>query len=52
MHVEQVNSICAHAVKKYPDKMWMFDIQRVYWEGLRDAHKKWEESCIFVVNQH
>jgi benzoyl-CoA reductase/2-hydroxyglutaryl-CoA dehydratase subunit BcrC/BadD/HgdB len=35
---DQVDSIMVHASKKYPENMWMFDIQKSYWEAVDHAN--------------
>lgn len=44
---DQVNSIIAHAEKKYPENMWMFEVQKAYWEAVRDAHKNGKKVIFF-----
>jgi benzoyl-CoA reductase/2-hydroxyglutaryl-CoA dehydratase subunit BcrC/BadD/HgdB len=43
----QSAAVCAHAAKKYPQNLYMFDIQKVYWEGIRDAHKNGKKVVFF-----
>ncbi|WP_094607526.1 Benzoyl-CoA reductase subunit B [Sporomusa silvacetica DSM 10669] len=33
-------SIVEHARKKYPDRLWMFEVQKVYWQSVYQAHEK------------
>jgi benzoyl-CoA reductase/2-hydroxyglutaryl-CoA dehydratase subunit BcrC/BadD/HgdB len=34
----QVDGVLAHAAKKYPERMWMFDIQKSYWDQVDVAN--------------
>jgi hypothetical protein len=34
----QVDSIIKHAQQKYPDQMWMFDVQKASWDSVYHAH--------------
>ena len=44
---DQINSIIAHAEKKYPQNMWMFEVQKSYWTEVRDAHKNGKKVVFF-----
>jgi benzoyl-CoA reductase/2-hydroxyglutaryl-CoA dehydratase subunit BcrC/BadD/HgdB len=35
-----LNHIVDRAVKKYPERKWMFEVQRLYWDSVYEAHKK------------
>lgn len=44
---EQVDSICNYMSKKSPESMWMFDVQKAYWDDLRDAQKNGKKVIFF-----
>ena len=41
------DSIMAHAAKKYPQNMWMFEIQRDFWHGIKEAHQNGKKLVMF-----
>ncbi|WKY47527.1 2-hydroxyacyl-CoA dehydratase family protein [Eubacteriaceae bacterium ES3] len=44
---EQVDSIINYMSKKDPKSLWMFDVQKAYWEDVRDAHKNGKKVIFF-----
>lgn len=44
---DQVNSILDHISKKRPEQLWMFEVQKSYWEDVRDAHKNGKKVIFF-----
>lgn len=41
------DTIKAHAAKKYPQNMWMFDIQHSFWHSIKDARANGKKLVMF-----
>lgn len=44
---EQVDSIIAYMGKKSPESLWMFEVQKEYWDHIRDAQKNGKKLIFF-----
>ncbi|WP_428868851.1 2-hydroxyacyl-CoA dehydratase subunit D, partial [Clostridium sediminicola] len=44
---DQVDSIIQYISKKRPQDLWMFDVQKAYWDDVRDAHKNGKKVIFF-----
>lgn len=44
---DQVDSILKYMSQKDPKSLWMFEIQKSYWEDVRDAHKNGKKLIFF-----
>jgi benzoyl-CoA reductase/2-hydroxyglutaryl-CoA dehydratase subunit BcrC/BadD/HgdB len=44
---DQVDSILAYMSKKAPDSLWMFEVQKAYWDHIRDAKKDGKKLIFF-----
>lgn len=44
---DQVDSIINHISNKRPKDLWMFEVQKSYWNDVRDAHKNGKKIIFF-----
>lgn len=44
---DQVDSIINHISKKRPKDLWMFEVQKAYWNDVGDAHKNGKKVIFF-----
>lgn len=47
---DQMDSIVNHAKTKYPDKLWMFEVQKTYWQDIYHAREKGQKLIMHGPN--
>lgn len=47
---EQVDGIIAHATKKYPDRLFMFEFQKAFWGAINNAHRDGKKLILLGPN--
>lgn len=47
---DQVGSIMDHAKKKHHQSLWMYEVQRFYWQSIYHAHKEGKKLIMLNLN--